>query len=69
VGPAFGESSEVAALVKLLRALSDPQGALTLVSVLRGPFFGISDPEHFAYKQGGGWTGPFAEGSGGTGVG
>jgi len=52
---AFGESAEVEALTTLLRALSDPQDALPLVAVLRGPLFGISDPELFAFKQSGGW--------------
>ena len=52
---AFGESEEVAALTVLLRALADPQDQLTLVNVLRGPLFGISDPELFEYKQSGGW--------------
>ena len=52
---AFGESREVEALTKLLRALADPQDPLALVVVLRGPLFGISDPELFAFKQSGGW--------------
>ena len=52
---AFGESAEVAALTMLLRALADPQDALALVAVLRGPLFGISDRELFAFKQAGGW--------------
>ena len=52
---AFGESPEVAALTVLLRALADHQDQLTLVNVLRGPLFGISDPELFEYKQSGGW--------------
>lgn len=51
---AFGESAEVEALTVLLRALADPQDQLTLVNVLRGPFFGISDRELFEFKQGGG---------------
>ena len=38
---AFGESAEVKALTVLLRALADPQDALSLVTVLRGPLFGI----------------------------
>ena len=58
---AFGESPEVAALTVLLRALSDPQDTLALVTVLRGPLFGISDPELFAFKQGGGWFSLFHE--------
>ena len=57
---AFGESAEVAALTVLLRALADPQDQLTLVNVLRGPLFGISDPELFEYKQSGGWFSIFA---------
>jgi ATP-dependent helicase/nuclease subunit A len=57
---AFGESPEVAALTVLLRALADPQDPLPLIAVLRGPLFGISDPELFAYKQAGGWFGLFA---------
>src|SRR5437773_11551753 len=32
-----------------------PQDPLALVVVLRGPLFGISDPELFAFKQSGGW--------------
>ena len=52
---AFGESRDVEALTKLLRALADPQDAVALVAVLRGPLFGISDPELFAFKQSGGW--------------
>ena len=57
---AFGESAEVEALTVLLRALADPQDALSLVAVLRGPLFGISDPELFAFKQAGGWFSLFA---------
>ncbi len=33
------------------------QDALSLVAVLRGPFFGISDRELFAFRQAGGWFG------------
>jgi ATP-dependent helicase/nuclease subunit A len=57
---AFGESAEVAALTVLLRALADPQDPLPLIAVLRGPLFGVSDPELFAYKQAGGWFSVFA---------
>lgn len=59
---AFGESVEVEAITQLLRALADPQNQLALVAVLRGPFFGLSDPELFAFKQGGGWFSIFAGG-------
>lgn len=58
---AFGESAEVEALTVLLRALADPQDALTLVAVLRGPLFGISDPELFEFKRSGGWFSVFFE--------
>jgi ATP-dependent helicase/nuclease subunit A len=61
---AFGESEEVAALTVLLRALADPQDQLTLVNVLRGPLFGLSDPELFAYRQAGGWLSIFGRNSG-----
>ena len=61
---AFGESAEVETLTALLRALSDPQDALPLVAVLRGPLFGIErDPELFAFKQAGGWFSIFFEAS------
>lgn len=52
---AFGESAEVKVLTVLLRALSDPVDALALIAVLRGPLFGISDQELFAFKHAGGW--------------
>jgi ATP-dependent helicase/nuclease subunit A len=66
---AFGESRDVEALTKLLRALADPQDPLVLVAVLRGPLFGISDPELFAFKQSGGWFSIFQpEAAAGPGV-
>jgi ATP-dependent helicase/nuclease subunit A len=58
---AFGESAEVETLTILLRALADPQDPLPLIAVLRGPLFGISDPELFAFKQSGGWFSIFYE--------
>jgi len=61
---AFCESDEVRALTALLRAIADPQDALALIAVLRGPFFGLSDPELFAFKQAGGWFSIFAETNG-----
>ena len=67
---AFGESVEVKALTVLLRALADPQDALSLIAVLRGPLFGISDPELFAFRNAGGWFsifyGPKEHGNGFT---
>jgi ATP-dependent helicase/nuclease subunit A len=58
---AFGESPEVEVLTLLIRALADPQDALSLIAVLRGPLFGISDRELFAFKQAGGWFSLFYE--------
>jgi len=58
---AFGESAEVQALTVLLRAIADPGDALSLVNVLRGPLFGVSDRELFAFKQANGWFSIFCE--------
>jgi hypothetical protein len=44
----------------LLRALSDPQDGVSLVGVLRGPLFGISDQDLFAFRQAGGWFSIFS---------
>ena len=52
---AFGTSREVRALTVLLRALADREDPVALIAVLRGPLFGISDPELFAFRQRGGW--------------
>ncbi len=57
---AFGESPEVLELGLLLSALADPQDAVSLVGVLRGSLFGISDRDLFAYRQAGGWFSIFA---------
>ncbi|MEO7133884.1 MAG: UvrD-helicase domain-containing protein, partial [Vicinamibacterales bacterium] len=61
---AFAESREVRAIALLLRALSDPQDSVSLVGVLRGPLFGVSDRELFAFKQAGGWFSIFCGGNG-----
>jgi ATP-dependent helicase/nuclease subunit A len=58
---AFAESSEVADLAQLLRALGDPQDSVSLVGVLRGRLFGISDPKLFEWKQANGWFSIFAD--------
>jgi ATP-dependent helicase/nuclease subunit A len=58
---AFGDSKEVAGLVALLQALADPQDTVALIAVLRGPLFGIRDPELFAFRQSGGWFSIFAD--------
>jgi ATP-dependent helicase/nuclease subunit A len=59
---AFGESAEVRHLALLITALADPQDAVALTGVLRGPLFGLSDGELFAYRQAGGWLGLFSDG-------
>jgi ATP-dependent helicase/nuclease subunit A len=51
----FGKSEEVAQLALLLRALTNPQDGVSLVGVLRGPLFGISDQDLFAFRHAGGW--------------
>jgi ATP-dependent helicase/nuclease subunit A len=48
---AFGESPAVAALAAALHALADPDDAVAVVGVLRGPLFGVSDEELFAHRQ------------------
>jgi ATP-dependent helicase/nuclease subunit A len=58
---AFGDSQEVRQLALLLNTLADPQDAVSLVGVLRGPFFGVSDQDLFAYRQAGGWFSIFSE--------
>jgi ATP-dependent helicase/nuclease subunit A len=63
---AFGESPEVRALTVLLRALADPHDTVALIAVLRGPLYGVSDRELFAFRQGGGWFSVFHEGDSGA---
>ncbi|HVW90613.1 MAG TPA: UvrD-helicase domain-containing protein, partial [Gaiellaceae bacterium] len=58
---AFDESDEVRELAQLLQALADPQDAVALVGVLRGPLFGLSDRDLFAFRQAGGYFSLFAE--------
>jgi ATP-dependent helicase/nuclease subunit A len=60
---AFGDSEEVRALALLLHALADPQDAIALVGVLRGPLFGLSDRALFAFRQSGGWFGVGGDGT------
>jgi ATP-dependent helicase/nuclease subunit A len=50
----FCASAEVQVLASLLRALADPLDAVALVGVLRGPLFGLSDPDLFRFHQAGG---------------
>lgn len=50
----FCGSEEVRALAALLAALADPQDAVALAGVLRGPLFGHSDAELFRFRGAGG---------------
>jgi ATP-dependent helicase/nuclease subunit A len=50
----FGGSAEVAALSLLLRVLADPIDGVSLVGVLRGPLFGMSDSALYEWKLAGG---------------
>jgi len=52
---AFGKSAQVAALSRVLQSLADPQDGVVLLGVLRGPLFGLSDRDLFAWKQAGGY--------------
>jgi len=53
-GAGFGESSEVAALMPVLRAAADPDDAVSVVAFLRGPLCGISDARLLAHHTAGG---------------
>ena len=50
-GAAFAQSTAVTGLADLLRALTDPDDGPAVVGVLRGPLFGLSDPELFRHRQ------------------
>src|SRR4029077_17248044 len=52
-GAAFAASPAVTALADLLRALTDPDDGPAVVGVLRGPLFGLSDPDLFRHRQAG----------------
>lgn len=53
-GAAFAQSTAVTGLADLLRALTDPDDGPAVVGVLRGPLFGLSDPDLFRHRQAGG---------------
>ena len=52
-GAAFAQSTAVTGLADLLCALTDPDDGPAVVGVLRGPLFGLSDPELFRHRQAG----------------
>jgi ATP-dependent helicase/nuclease subunit A len=51
---AFGHSPHVKQLRGLLAALAEPEDQASLVGVLRGPLFGLSDRALYAYRVAGG---------------
>ena len=53
-GAAFARSPAVTGLAELLHALADPDDGPAVVGVLRGPLFGLSDPELFSHRTAGG---------------
>lgn len=53
-GDGFSKSAEMAELLKVLKAVTDPDNPVRLVAVLRGCFFGISDNQLWRFKQAGG---------------
>jgi ATP-dependent helicase/nuclease subunit A len=52
-GAAFAKSAAVTGLADLLTALTDPDDGPAVVGVLRGPLFGLSDPDLFGHRQAG----------------
>ncbi len=53
-GGGFSWSAEIAELLKVLKALLDPDDSVRLVAVLRGGLFGLSDNQMWLFKQAGG---------------
>jgi ATP-dependent helicase/nuclease subunit A len=53
-GTVLNEVPEVAALAQVVEALTQPDNPVTLVAVLRGPLFGVSDVELYRYRRAGG---------------
>lgn len=53
-GNAFSSTFGLAEVLKILRALSDPDSAIDLVAALRGLFFGVSDDIIYRFRKAGG---------------
>jgi len=56
----FAGSAHVRALASVLTALADPADGAPLVAVLRGPLFGLSDAQFYAFRESGGRLDVFA---------
>ena len=50
----ISETEEIFELLLVLKALADPDNPVSLVSALRGLFFGVSDDQLYQFKQAGG---------------
>ncbi len=59
-GRSFYEREEILAARQVLAAIEHPDDALAVFAVLRGAFFGFSDPELFTYREKVGPLLPFA---------
>jgi len=53
-GGAFGDSSELDALMPLLRAIADPDDPVPFLATLRGPVFGVDDDALYRFARAGG---------------
>lgn len=53
-GKSFKDSEEIGSLLNLLSVVADPEDQVSLVAVLRGPFYGISDDLLYRFKKEGG---------------
>jgi len=50
----FAGAPQVRAMAALLQSLADPVDGAALVAALRGPLFGVSDPDLYAFRKAGG---------------
>lgn len=53
-GDGFSTSAELTQLIRLLRALLDPENPIKLLAVLRGPLFGFNDNQLLRFHRAGG---------------
>jgi len=60
-GLTFNESSELAEILKLFKAVEDDRDPVALIAALRGLFFGISDKALYNFKKAGGVFSYFRE--------
>ena len=53
-GSSLAEVTELHLLAQCLRALTEPENSVALVSILRGELFGFSDADLYALRRAGG---------------